>query len=573
MQPMKLEEGTVEVLFNNQNEHPLFNKPVLQVLMCQKVNHKEGEKLRYRAYLSDGLHYIRAVFGSELTPLLETNQIEKYSLVKLDSFIFRLIKGNAYIYIYSLAGYENCNVEIGNPTPIYSDGSNRTDTNKQKVNEDETPKKNKIAKSVENKQTEDPNKYTQINSINPFCNKWIIKGRIVLKSDIRKFSNKKGEGKLFSFEIADDSGQIKVVAFSESVDIFYPIIEIGRVYTIQKGEIKMSKKTFSNNNNDYEIQLDVNSEIKKVEDNETPKFFFNFVKIKDITSSNAPIDIIGIVKEAGEAVSFIVKATQKESLRRNITLIDETGSIRATFWGAKAEEEIEVDSVLAIKSIKVSDFGGVSLSSIHTSQIHKNPDISESHSLLGWYNTEGKNVKIDLPERDLKIFNISDVKNQEMPYSAVRATLMFIKEDNLMYDSCKEENCTKKVYKNEFGEYRCEKCDKNSYECTHRYLIHANISDSTGQLWATLFNDQAILLLGMSASDFREMADNDPNQSQMFIKKFLYREYIIKLRSRQDNYNDEIKMRHNISEIREVNYKEETKKEILYVEKLLRESN
>ncbi|WUR04158.1 replication factor A protein 1 (RFA1) [Vairimorpha necatrix] len=578
---MKIEEGTIEVIYNNQKQNPLFNKPVLQITSLQKIGNKAGEKFRYRANVSDGKFYMRAVFSSDLTPLFDSEKVDKYTLIKLNLWNIRALKDSNYIYIQQIEEYEKCNVEIGKSVNYETGKASLNETRSQAPNITENVKKSKISET-ENlvntkvprvKETTDLNKFTQINAINPFHKMWIIKGRIVSKSEIKKFNSKRGEGKLFSFEFADETGQIKVVAFSEVVDMFYPIIEIGRVYTIQKGLVKMSNKQFSNNNNDYEIHLDVNSEIEKVEDNETPKYFFDFVKIKDMVPSPNPVDVIGIVKDAGEAVSFVVKSTQKESVRRDITLIDETGSIRATFWGGKAEEEIEVDSVLAIKNIKVSDFGGLSLSSVFSSQLHKNPDIPESHSILGWYNEGGKDMKISLPERDVKISLISDVKNQEMPFSAVRATLMFIKEDNMMYDSCKEENCTKKVYKNEFEEYRCEKCDKTSYECNYRYLINANISDSTGQIWGTLFNDQALLLLGLSASDFREMADNDANQSQMFIKKFLYKDYIIKLRSRQDNYNDEIRMRNNITDIKEVNYKEEAMKDIYNIEKYLLNKN
>jgi replication factor A1 len=610
---MKIEEGTIEVVYNNQKQNPLHNCPTLQIISYQKIGSTSGEKFRCRANVSDGAYYMRAVFSSDITPLFDKDLISKYSLIKFDKFCIRSLKDSNYLYIQEIKEYEKCNVEIGRPVnyetgkaslnDITSNTESRfnndegyakpneirnngvTSNTESRFNNDERCNKktkpneicNNDVTSTENAKkqnllntTNSASDFTSINSINPFHNKWTIKGRIVLKSDIRKFSNKRGEGKLFSFEIADESGQIKIVAFSEVVDIFYPIIEVGKAYTIKKGQVKMSNKQFSSNNNDYEIHLDQTSEIELVSDNETPQFFFNFVKIRDISPATNTVDVIGVVKESFPVSTFIMKSTQKESLRRDFVLVDETGTIKATFWGTKAEDEIETDMVLAIKNIKVSDYGGVSLSSLHSSQVHKNPDIKESHSLLGWYNEVGKDIKIDLPEREVKISYISDVKNQEMPFSAVRATVMFFKEDTMMYESCKEEGCTKKVYKNEFGEYRCEKCDKTFYDCNYRYMISVNISDSTGQLWGTLFNDQAVLLFSLTSDQFREMAENDANQSQMFIKKFLYKDYIIKLRSRQDNYNDEVRMRYNISDIRPVNYAEEARKNILNIEKTMK---
>ena len=39
---------------------------------------------------------------------------------------------------------------------------------------------------------------------------------------------------------------------------------------------------------------------------------------------------------------------------------------------------------MAIKGVRVSDFNGVSLSSLGSSTLHFNPDISEAHQLKGW---------------------------------------------------------------------------------------------------------------------------------------------------------------------------------------------
>ena len=42
-----------------------------------------------------------------------------------------------------------------------------------------------------------------------FQNKWTIKARVTHKSDIRRWSNARGEGHLFSFDLVDESGEIR----------------------------------------------------------------------------------------------------------------------------------------------------------------------------------------------------------------------------------------------------------------------------------------------------------------------------------------------------------------------------
>lgn len=65
-----------------------------------------------------------------------------------------------------------------------------------------------------------------ISGLSPYQNKWVIKARVTAKSPIREWSNAKGEGKLFSMDLMDDSGQIRVTGFRDSVDKFYEMIEV-----------------------------------------------------------------------------------------------------------------------------------------------------------------------------------------------------------------------------------------------------------------------------------------------------------------------------------------------------------
>jgi replication factor A1 len=52
------------------------------------------------------------------------------------------------------------------------------------------------------------------------------------KSNIRTWSNARGEGTLFSVSLLDDSGEIKATAFKEEVNKFYDLLEVGKVRTV-----------------------------------------------------------------------------------------------------------------------------------------------------------------------------------------------------------------------------------------------------------------------------------------------------------------------------------------------------
>lgn len=65
-----------------------------------------------------------------------------------------------------------------------------------------------------------------IASLSPYQNKWVIKVRVTSKSPIRKWSNDKGEGQLFSIDLVDSSGEIRATLFRNLVDKYYDMIEV-----------------------------------------------------------------------------------------------------------------------------------------------------------------------------------------------------------------------------------------------------------------------------------------------------------------------------------------------------------
>lgn len=59
-----------------------------------------------------------------------------------------------------------------------------------------------------------------------FLSRWIIKARVTNKSNIRTWSNSRGEGKLFSIDLLDESGEIRLTGFKDMVDKFYDYIQV-----------------------------------------------------------------------------------------------------------------------------------------------------------------------------------------------------------------------------------------------------------------------------------------------------------------------------------------------------------
>ena len=58
------------------------------------------------------------------------------------------------------------------------------------------------------------------------CFRWTIKARVTSKTDIRHWSNARGEGKLFSMDLIDESAEIRCTGFKEQCDKFYDLLEV-----------------------------------------------------------------------------------------------------------------------------------------------------------------------------------------------------------------------------------------------------------------------------------------------------------------------------------------------------------
>ncbi len=65
-----------------------------------------------------------------------------------------------------------------------------------------------------------------IRDITPYNSKCTIKARVTNKSVVRTWSNSRGDGKLFSVDLLDESGEIRATGFNNAVDQFYELLKV-----------------------------------------------------------------------------------------------------------------------------------------------------------------------------------------------------------------------------------------------------------------------------------------------------------------------------------------------------------
>lgn len=397
-----------------------------------------------------------------------------------------------------------------------------------------------------------------IESLSPYGNKWTIKARVTSKSEIKNWHNKNGDGKLFSVNLLDDSGEIKATGFNDQCTMFYDEFTEGSVYYISSPcRVNLAKKQFSNLNNDYELTFENNTKVEKAEvQGDVPQLRFNFTKIGDLSTieKDAVVDTIGVLREIGETNQITSKSTGKPYEKRELTLVDNTNmSVRLTIWGSSASSfEAPVESIVAFKGVKVSDFGGRSLSLLSSGTISVNPDIDEAHSLSGWYQAQGHTDHFtshasmaggsDGAGRSNATKAIGAIKDEQLgmnekpDYFNVKATIIHIRHENPAYPACSSEGCNKKVLETDEG-WRCEACNKTHPSPQWRYVLQIVVADHTGQLKLSLFDESARVVMNMSADELVGLKENDADKPA--YQQANGHTYMFRVRAKMEMYNDQ----------------------------------
>ncbi|EGV62655.1 hypothetical protein CANTEDRAFT_115222 [Yamadazyma tenuis ATCC 10573] len=360
----------------------------------------------------------------------------------------------------------------------------------------------------------------------------------------------------------------------------YETLQEGKVYYISKARIQAAKPQFSRLSHPYELSLDRDTIVEECFSNNgnVPKLKFNFTKLNQIQSAepNTVIDVVGVLREVKPAFQITSKSTGKPFDRRDIDIVDDSNfSITVGLWNATAIDfNLSEGTVIAFKGCKIQDFGGRSLTLTQTGSILPNPDAPEAYQLKGWYDNQGSNetfqtLKADNAGSANYIKNrktIAQVKEenlgaQEQPdFFSVKATINFFKTETFCYPACvnKQEAsnnlCNRKIIDQGDGTWRCEKCDINYSEATYRYILNCSIMDATEQLWATLFDQEASKIFGVSANELLVLKESNEAEFKKVVEAVTMKEFSFRLKARQDSYNGESRIRYQTMAVYDIDF-------------------
>ncbi|GAU36036.1 hypothetical protein TSUD_208060 [Trifolium subterraneum] len=429
-------------------------------------------------------------------------------------------------------------------------------------------------------------------SLNPYMGGWTIKVSVTSKGTMRTYKNARGEGCVFNVELTDEDGtQIQATMFNDAARKFFDKFVMGKVYYISKGTLKVANKQFKTVANDYEMTLNENSEVEEVPEEAgfVPETKFNFVPIDQLGPHvNKPdlVDVVGVVKNVSSTMSIRRKSNNESVAKRDITIADESKkTVVVSLWGDLAtnigQELLDMadkSPVVAIKSLKVGDFQGVSLSAISKSLVLIDPEVPEAQKLRSWYDSEGKDTAMaalssgSIPSNSgnrsvytdrvtLSHITSNPSLGAEKPaFFSIRGYISFIKADQAMwYRACK--TCNKKVTESTGAGYWCESCQKNDEECNLRYIMVVKVTDASGEAFISTFNEEAEKIIGCSADELDSLRSQEGEDSpyQLKLKQATWTPHLLRVSVSQNEYNNEKRQRITARAVVPVDYAVESK--------------
>ena len=218
-----------------------------------------------------------------------------------------------------------------------------------------------------------------------------IIGRVMHISNAKKFTKRNGkEGKVLNIILADETGEIRTVFWTENIKMVKKITE-GDIAKINNVEVKEGYRS-------KEVHLNPRSTIKKLSEedyNHFPKYHEEITHISDI-KEDMRVNIIARIIRIPRIRKFDRNGGEGKVL--SLELEDKTGTISYTLWN----KDVDLVSDLNLEE-------GDSIKILGAQSRSRNGEISLTHS---WISRIVKG-DFDVPEHEEKMIKIGDAHEEK----------------------------------------------------------------------------------------------------------------------------------------------------------------
>jgi replication factor A1 len=423
---------------------------------------------------------------------------------------------------------------------------------------------------------------TPIKLLDMYLTRWSIRARCASKTERKDFGQ--NGGRLFSVTLLDESGEIRATMFNDSCDKWLPVFNVGGMYVISQGKLKFANKTYTSVKHAYELTLHADSVVEPVASvASVPHMHFDFVDIGNLVENKKDdmVDLIGVVIHAKPWTTIATK--NGDTKKRAITLADTSArTVELTLWGDQAESFDDVlqshgeNLVLAVKGLRVSDFGGRSLSALQSSEFEVNPDIPACANLKNWFATVPNGGR-DLPSvssgggggggggaggSSKAEKTLSSIVNENLglqanaDYITVPGVVVtqFKRGETFCYQACKIPECKGRKVLPSGGNLECPTCHSvNNFRL--RWVLNFTAFDHTGKEFISGFGEAGSVLLGCEAEVMADLKDKSDDLGVAKIyEEGRFKAYNMRLSVKNELYKDMPRTKVSLQSVTPIDY-------------------
>lgn len=446
---------------------------------------------------------------------------------------------------------------------------------------------------------------TPISTLSPYSGgRWRIKARVLVRGEIRRFNNARGEGQLLKVDLADQSGEISATFFGKAVDKYYSVLKPGQVFTFQKGQIKPANKRYDRG--DYVLIFEESSVIEAVaEDHAIPAVTYDFKPLCSISEldNETVVDIKAVIYAVSDPFTFTAKTSQREMTKREIGIWDPSGpdgftTLDLTMWGDNAlGDKYQVGTVMFAKRARVGEWQSAKVLSSPV-QLDLNPDSPEAFELQQRFQAHqavtpitarqrssfsGSGVRQTLEasrEEDIHLVGPGSGQGggpndgKTVHRHTVMATFSMLDGSRgPFYPSCPEQvpsnrpaasqgqqgapqmrSCNKKATQESDGQWHCQ-AGHTCQNPVFRYLFRLNILDHTESMEVNVYDDVARKLLGCEAGEYvpifeaGQAGGEQELQLKQINRRVEWKRCVMKLRAQKEFFQETERLRYSVDEV------------------------
>ena len=373
----------------------------------------------------------------------------------------------------------------------------------------------------------------------------------------RSFVSKAGkEGKRRTFFITDKTISIRVTLWNDKVDIVNDL-QNGQKVKIRnlrpdkgffdKTQIELSSKSGTQLEKLNEIDSDITNSSTSVQNS-------GLKKISDFSTKSDIGDVEAKIIDIEEKREITIKSTGQNKLLQNLTIADETASIRITLWEDRINDDLQLDN-----SVKITGFYSKmnSYSNNFEGNISRNGSISKIEK-----DFEIDAEKITIPQKTSQQTQMSSTQEREFirninsnDFYEFKGTVVKEIKRVFIYEAC--EFCRKKI-----SNCSCGKSVNSDY----RMIINLTVDDGTQSIRTSLFNESAEIILSESAKKIHEYQENEKLDEFLMRKslEIVGSEYIFQGKGKFSDYSEKYEV--NVTKIQKLNVIQESKRLIKMIE-------